>query len=189
MAIKEITPKAVLDQRAKVKLGTFIQWHEKHTSPVPTAKGGPGCANDLVEYGSMVCSYAGLSAPGQNPFKGIDAFPTGEPREKLVIEPTLWPRIYKALQRRSYRERLVFWTACLMGARPLAAARMKWARLDLEQGSYHLTADKLECAGWKPSTSPEWKYPVDDWLLSMLREQKEWVKPDEVWVFPSNQSK
>lgn len=185
--LREITHKLVLDQREKVADGSFIKWHEKHTTPVPRAKGGPGCANDLVEYGSMVCTHTGMGQE-KNPFRGIEPYPVGDPREKVVLEPSAWPRLAKALERRAFDERILFWTTCLMGARPLAAVRMRWDRLDLERGTYHLTKNKIECAGWKPAESPAWDYPLDFWLREMLIEQRDWAR-SKVYLFPSNQQK
>jgi integrase len=185
--LKSITHKDVLDQREQVASGAFITWHEKNTTPCPKAVGGPGQANKLIEYGSMLCTHVGLK-DGKNPFKGINPYPGGVEREKVVIEPGLWPRIAKAMEHREFRERMLFWTAMLMGARGLGAVRLKWERMNLTEGYYTLTNDNIECAGWKPATSPAWNYPLDDWNLEMLRELHEWRKSD-VWLFPSNQSK
>lgn len=181
-----ITPQLVLDQREKVADGSFLAWHTKRGSE-SKAKGGPGSANDLIEYGSMVWAWHRPKQP--NPFAGIEPYPTGPAREKYVFEPGDMPRIYKAVQRLQFERRLLFWTLLLTGGRPLAVLRMKWARLNLDKGWYTLTNNKIECAGWKPATSPEWNYPLDEWLLEMLRELREYAPEDAVYLFESNQSK
>jgi hypothetical protein len=185
--LSAITQKDVLGQREKVKDGTFLEWHKK-LGHVTEAKGSAGSANDLIEYGSMVCTYAGLSRD-RNPFRGIDAYPVEASRMKVVIEPSAWPAIAKSLARREWRERMLFWTTLLMGARPGAAVRMLWARLDLTEGTYRLSNDKIECQGWKPAASPAWDYPVDYWLLEMLREHAAMWNKNDTFLFPSNQDK
>ncbi|KQW36732.1 hypothetical protein ASC76_19035 [Rhizobacter sp. Root404] len=186
MPTARITPQAVLDQRDKVANGTFLSWHTAKGS-ASTARGGPGSANDLVEYGSMVWSWHRPKQP--NPFAGIEPFPTGPAREKHVFEPTDLPRIYTAVQRLQADRRTLFWTLLLTGGRPLAVLRMKWSRLNLDDGYYTLTNDKTECAGWKPASSPEWNYPLDNWLLEILREHRMFAPDDAVYLFESNQMK
>lgn len=181
-----ITAQAVLDQREKVANGSFLAWHTAKGSD-SKAKGGPGSANDFIEYGSMVYTWHRPKAP--NPFAGIEPYPTGQAREKYVFEPADLPRIYKAVQRLQADRRTLFWALLLTGGRPLAVLRMKWSRLNLDEGYYTLTNDKVECAGWKPASSPEWNYPLDDWLLEMLREHRMFAPADAVYLFESNQMK
>lgn len=183
--VEGITAGAVLDQRAKINDGTFARWQT--TKGPSKALGGPGCANDFIEYGSMVYTWHRPKNP--NPFSGIEAYETGPARDKYNFEPTDMPRLYQAVKRLTAERRILFWTLMLTGGRPLAVLRMKWARLDLDAGTYKLTNNKVECAGWKPATSPEWDYPLDSWLIELLREHRMFTRDDAVYVFQSTQLK
>ena len=186
MPTARITAQAVLDQREKVADGSFLAWHTARGSE-SKAKGGPGSANDLIEYGSMVYTWHRPKQP--NPFAGIEPYPTGPARDKYVFEPGDMPRVYRAVQRLQAERRTLFWTLLLTGGRPTAVLRMKWARLNLDEGYYTLSNDKIECAGWKPASSPEWNYPLDAWLLELLREHRMFAPDDAVYLFESNQAR
>ena len=185
--IDSITAADVLKQRQHVAEGTLGAWHASHGAPVQ-ATGGAGSANDLMEYGSMLLNWH-LGPGARNPFKGIEPLPTPEASGQFVFEPGHFPAVWRFMSRCAADARTLFWVSLLTGARPKAVARMMWKRLDLEKGTYHLTNDKVECAGWKPATSPEWNYPLDTYTLELLREHRMFTDPDAVFVFESAQRK
>jgi integrase len=187
--LSAITPKAVLDQRDAVADGSFVRWHQRQGRTLK-AQGGPGQANYLIQYGSMVLAYR-LGRHAVNPFAGIEPKPTASSdTERYVFEPKDLPAVWEFIARQDAASRTLFWVAFLVGARPTAIARLMWKRLDLQAGTYELTQDKTECQGWKPATSPAWKYPLDAYTLELLRDYKAWnARDDDEFVFQSRQGR
>lgn len=179
-SVKTITRDEVQRHRTKVRDGEFPK------PPESSALGGPGCANDLCEYGSMVVSWL-LGRKADNPFKDHTPYVTAEPEERYVIEPTDWGRIYQLVQRWHQDDRDMFWLHVLLGARPLGTARLRWDRVLWDKRAYRLTQDRVECQGWKPAQSPGWDYPVDNWSMDILRERHKFADPSCPFVFPSPQ--
>lgn len=187
--VETVTRKAVLAKREAIKNGSFASWHIERrkndpSHPATRAKGSAGMANDFIAYGSMICTWHGISRE-KNPFTGIEPYPEERTRTSIAIEPKWWPAIYRSVCRMSSDWRVIFWTTVLTGARPRAVVGMLRKRLDLDSGVYELSKDREECAGWKPANTPAWSYPLDTNLLAMLREHCDWQRVDDVYVFRS----
>ncbi len=179
-SVKHITRDEVLRHRTKVKEGNFPR------PPDSKAQGGPGPANRMTEYGSMVVTWL-LGRRADNPFKDHIPYATTEPEERYVLEPTDWGRIYQVVQRWDQDDKDLFWLHVLLGARPMGTARLRWDRVLWDQRAYKLTQDRKECQGWKPAQSPAWDYPLDSWSMDILRERKKFADPACPYVFPSPQ--
>jgi len=186
MSADSIDASHVIAQRKAVVSGSFAEWHRKQGTTELKAKGGPRAANDLAQYGSMVMAWhLGNNSGKRNPFAGIDALPTPEGGPAYVFDPRELPAVARFVDRLDADHRVMFWLLMMTGARPLGISRMRWDRLDLDAGTYKLTRDKAECAGWKPATSPEWDYPLDTYSVSLLRAHALFKREGAIYLFGS----
>lgn len=177
--LADVTRREVQDHRVKVREGYFPK------PPESTAKGGVRAANSVVEYYSMLASWA-LGTKADHAWRDHIPFHADASSTKWVIPPATWPLLADAVARWTADDRDLFWLHALLGARPRGTARMRWDRVDLERGVYHLTQDPVDCEGWKPRQSPAWDYPLDKWSIEILRERKRHAHPGAVFVFPSD---